>query len=73
MFIVLKIFYFKFGDCTKNVYDVTITIPDIIQRPVFYLKLDTSKPISCLRVHVQPKFGPIDRDYPWLNVLIWAE
>jgi hypothetical protein len=41
--------------------DVTITILDIIHRPVFYLKLDVSEAEFCLCLQVEPThMGPID-------------
>jgi hypothetical protein len=33
---------------------MTITIPDIIHRPVSYLKHSVSETGSCLRIHVEP-------------------
>jgi hypothetical protein len=41
--------------------NITITILDIIQSPVFYLKQDVSETGSCIRLHVEPThMGPID-------------
>jgi hypothetical protein len=36
------------------VYNITITILDIIYRPVFYLKHDVSETGFCLRLQVKP-------------------
>jgi hypothetical protein len=41
---------------------ITITILDIIHRPVFYLKQDFSDTGFCLRLQVEPtQMGPTDR------------
>jgi hypothetical protein len=41
--------------------NITITILDIIHRPVFYLKYDISETGICLRLQVEPtQLGPID-------------
>jgi hypothetical protein len=43
-------------------YRLTITILDIIHRPVFYLKYDVSVTGFCLHLQVEPtQLGPIDR------------
>jgi hypothetical protein len=42
--------------------NITITILDIIHRPVFYLKLNVSETGICLRLQVEStQFSPIDR------------
>jgi hypothetical protein len=42
--------------------NITITILDIIHRPVFYLKYDVPENGFCLRLQVEPtESGPIDR------------
>jgi hypothetical protein len=41
---------------------MTITILDIIHRPVFYLKHDVSETEICLRLQMEPsQLDPIDR------------
>jgi hypothetical protein len=41
---------------------ITITILDIIHRPVFYLKHNVSEAVFCLRLQVEPiQLGPIHR------------
>jgi hypothetical protein len=41
--------------------NITITILDIIHRPVFYLKYDVSETGFCLRLQKEPtRMGPID-------------
>jgi hypothetical protein len=43
--------------------NITITILDIIQRPVFYLKYDVSETAFCLRLQVEStQLCPTDRD-----------
>jgi hypothetical protein len=45
-----------------TIINVTITILDVIQRPVFYLKHDVSETEFCLRLQAEPTLlGPIDR------------
>jgi hypothetical protein len=42
--------------------NTTITILDIIHRPVFYLKHDVSDTEFCLHLQVEPnKMGPIEK------------
>jgi hypothetical protein len=40
---------------------ITITVLDIIHRPVFYLKRYVSESLLCLRLHVEPTQSE-DRD-----------
>jgi hypothetical protein len=43
-------------------FNITITVLDIIRRPVFYLKLNVSETGFCPRLQVEPtQLGAIDR------------
>jgi hypothetical protein len=60
-------------DCCK-IFDfhgsVTITVLDIIHRPVYYLKHSVSETGVCPRIQVEPtQLGPINRT----NLLLFPE
>jgi hypothetical protein len=46
---------------TKEIHNITVTILDIIHRPVFYIKHDVSDTGFCLRLQAKPtQMGPIE-------------
>jgi hypothetical protein len=53
----------KISPQKRQVMGITITIPEILHRPVFYLKHDISKTGFCLRLQVERiQVGTKDRD-----------
>jgi hypothetical protein len=53
---------------------VTVTILDIIQRPVFYLKHDLSEAGFCRRLQVEPtQLGPVSGPETEASCSYWAQ
>jgi hypothetical protein len=54
--------------CCISYINRSITILDIIHRPIFYLEQKVSETGFCLRLQVEPiQLGPIDRAGPCLR------